>query len=409
MIRTGSLIRTYTNGGVSLGDICDEITGAPHIGCPFLGGGQGTDEDFGQDTPAQGARVLYIMYRGASDQAIILGCLPQPSTGTRLTTQPRVSAEWDYPVNRRDVLDWVRQKNGAVLAVTNDGHIVMDTTGSGKVIRVQLPAGTPLRISQGGETPTEKVPLMGPLLETLNSLIDRVNTLQESVAQLATVTALLSNPAIAATMSGPLQAIVESLKTVRAAEIQAVAQVDNLDKLSAVKALVAEDAAAKLAEAQALQDAATQKAQQAAAFSQAISDQQALSEKLAKQAEDAPTQQAKDDLAMQQAECTYRIKELTAQAEEADKQATAQIAGLQEAAAARAQAYSGKITALQQEATKILEDAAKQVLSITTGEGAVEAFKDIVYPPLPMAPAGEELASGAILISSQPAASSALG
>lgn len=198
MLRTAIVRSVYHNGSVAMCDIGDEASPAVLRGCPIMGFGGGVEDDNVALLPTKGARVVYAPYGGSTARAIVLGTLPKASAGKQITADPEIDGSKDYPVALASLLDKVLRGGGAVIAVTQDGRVVLDTTKSGQPVNVQLPDGVPLRISQNGDEPTERVPLGGPLQNKLNEIVNYVSVLKAALALAATAAASTSEPSLAA-------------------------------------------------------------------------------------------------------------------------------------------------------------------------------------------------------------------
>lgn len=198
MISTASIQRVYKKNGAPVCDIADVLGRGIYLGCPFAFAGPGTVNSGSVRLPAVGSNVTYLPYLGNARGAVVIGSILASDTGARFRAEDAeaVDPDLDYPtvVNLADSVEW---NGGALWVLTGDGQIVLDTTESGQPVRVQLAEATPLRISQGGVEPTERVVLAGPALKKLNELTNDINDLKLQVMFLTNM--LIASGAGAAT------------------------------------------------------------------------------------------------------------------------------------------------------------------------------------------------------------------
>jgi hypothetical protein len=138
-------------------------------------------------------KVVVGMTEGDS-LPIVLGALDTPEVSYTSQTDtntgyeqnalfgPKLSndADVDTDVNYRSMEE-------AVLAAPNGGRFILKRNGhaviAGVGVSVQVPEGSYMRISAGGDT-EGRVPLVDPLVERLNDMTDTINDLQDEVREL---------------------------------------------------------------------------------------------------------------------------------------------------------------------------------------------------------------------------------
>jgi hypothetical protein len=101
---------------------------------------------------------------------------PDGFMGPKLTNK----ADADTDVNFRSMEEVVlAAPNGGRFILKRNGHAVIAGVG----VSVQIPEGSYMRISAGGDT-EGRVPLVDPLVERLNDMTDKINDLQDEVRTL---------------------------------------------------------------------------------------------------------------------------------------------------------------------------------------------------------------------------------
>lgn len=145
-------------------------------------------------------RVVVGFMQGET-RPIVLGSLdnrdvsytPETDTNTHYDEEafggPKLTDEADV-----DVEENIASLEEVVLAAPDGGRLILKRNGyavlAGIGVSVQLPTGSYMRVSAGGDT-TGRIPLVEPLLNIIDQMAAKINDLQEEVA------------ALQATLSGP--------------------------------------------------------------------------------------------------------------------------------------------------------------------------------------------------------------
>lgn len=185
-VHVGVVSRVYKVNGAPMCDISSDVGAAVFLHCPILMLGGATAEQHMYVPPVTvGGRVIFTTF-GGGHRAIILGSIAKADVGDRFQDAVEHDGEDDYPADKVALADSVWRNGGVAIVLTDSGILVLDAKEGGHPINVQLADGMPLRISQRGEEPTERLLLGGPTREVLDDLVGKVNALQVQVTALTT-------------------------------------------------------------------------------------------------------------------------------------------------------------------------------------------------------------------------------
>lgn len=101
---------------------------------------------------------------------------PDAFMGPKLTNKADADSETNFRSMEEVVL---AAPNGGRLILKRNGHAVIAGVG----VSVQIPEGSYVRISAGGDT-EGRVPLVDPLVEVINDMAEKINDLQDEVRSL---------------------------------------------------------------------------------------------------------------------------------------------------------------------------------------------------------------------------------
>jgi hypothetical protein len=95
----------------------------------------------------------------------------------------------DSPEANEDVAEDVISMEECVLAAPRGARVILKHNGqaviAGQGVSVQIPEGTFMRVSAGGET-MGRIPLVAPLMQVFDTFMDHINALQNEVRALRT-------------------------------------------------------------------------------------------------------------------------------------------------------------------------------------------------------------------------------
>jgi hypothetical protein len=206
--------RVYASrAGSPVADILDEYGGV-YIGVRFLGLGGGGDasdarvyipptEANPNATPdaSGGSEVLISMPDRVGGWPVIVGSFHNGQADSRMVKREEsVAADAEFP-STNDPADVAIEAGSARIVISKDGDIVLDTSASGKPIRLQL--GGELRISRSGDS-SEGLLLSGPTLLALGTMIDKYDAIGKRLAAVETALAAALAAGSAAVTDAPV-------------------------------------------------------------------------------------------------------------------------------------------------------------------------------------------------------------
>jgi hypothetical protein len=144
---------------------------------------------------AQYPPVVVGFMRG-EPSAVVLGALDNQHVS--YTSETNISSGYetledgfvqDSPEANEDVVEDVISMEECVLAAPRGARVILKHNGqaviAGQGVSVQIPEGTFMRVSAGGET-MGRIPLVAPLMQVFDTFMDHINALQDEVRALRT-------------------------------------------------------------------------------------------------------------------------------------------------------------------------------------------------------------------------------
>ena len=197
-VRFGKVLKNYAlDDGSAVCDVfemADCGVGSTWTACPIMtfGGGGQTYLQFPAEASTDvqpygiGATCVLAYTDGLHARPVVLGVLKH-NRQTRKTSTARAPDTDDVP-EENNPEDVVIEHWGARIVWGRDGRLSIDTQRSARPIDVQVAGALYVRMSQKGYAATERVPLAGPLVAYLDTLVDHITALEGYIGDISDAT-----------------------------------------------------------------------------------------------------------------------------------------------------------------------------------------------------------------------------